>query len=85
MNAEQVFAAAVRDVRARHGDLFPAATVQHFAWARWMALLARHPEAVTDPRFVAEGEEVCRFFLLDEVLLHQQVRVPQRAHPSTGS
>lgn len=74
MTATEIFVAALKGVRSRHGNIFPAATVQELAWRRWTKALTLHPEAVLDPNFEAEGQKYCEFLLLDEVLLFEAAK-----------
>jgi hypothetical protein len=73
----EIFVAALRAVKARHGEkLFPAQTVEKFAWERWEKAVSRvgdkanlHPD-----EFAKEGQEWCECTLLEEVLAFSKAR-----------
>jgi hypothetical protein len=77
---DAVFRAALRAVKARHGDIFPAATVEAFAWRAWQArcekgraIIEAHPEL-----FMTAGQADCEYVLVREALPFAKATRPQR-------
>lgn len=84
--ASDIFVAALRAVRERHGDIFPADTVERFAWKRWTKAVARvDPTKIhaNPERFRLEGQDFCEYVLMDEVLLHERAKAlpPPKERP----
>lgn len=70
---DAIFRAALAEVRKQFPRVpFPAATVEAFAWKRF--LKACTLERIEDPRFPTDAPTFARYLLLDEVLMFEQAK-----------
>lgn len=68
-----IFRDALRAVRERHGDIFPAATVEKFAFARFER--AYKAQALENSLVGEDIQAFAEFLLLDECLLFAEAKL----------